>query len=180
MNIQEFAAQFRHGGARSSLFRVTVTNPVDGTADTKFSFTCKSAQHPSWTTNELEVPFMGRKIYTHGHRVCEPWSVTVINDEDFKVRNALEKWNNWLNTQQGNVMNFSTPDDAEYKSVGNIFQYDKTGKVTRVYTLFGLWPQVVSGIDLDFESDTIQQFQVTFRYDYFEVSDGITGDAGGI
>lgn len=180
MNIQEFAAQLKHGGARSTLFRTTVTNPVDGSGDTKFTFSAKAAQHPQWMTSELEMPYMGRKIYTHGHRQIEPWTVTVINDEDFKVRNALETWNNWLNTQQGNIANFGSPDDAEYKSVANIFQYDKTGKITRVYTLFGVWPQTVSAIELDWDSDSIQNFQVTFRYDYFEVSDGITGNAGGI
>lgn len=65
MNIHEFSSQFKGGGARSTLFRVTVTNPVDASGDTKFTFSCKSAQHPAWQTNELELPFMGRKIYTH-------------------------------------------------------------------------------------------------------------------
>lgn len=123
---------------------------------------------------------MGRKIYTHGHRTVDSWTVTVINDEDFKVRNAMEQWNNYLNLQQGNVANFPTPNDAEFKSVANVFQYDKTGKITRVYTLFGVWPENIGPIDLDWESDSIQSFQVTFSMDYFEVSDGLTGNAGGV
>lgn len=123
---------------------------------------------------------MGRKIYTHGHRVLNPWTVTILNDEDFKVRNALETWNNLLNTVQGNIAAFPSPNDSEYQSVGNIFQYDKTGRITRVYTLFGLWPSAIGAIDLDWESDAIQNYQVTFRYNTYEVSDGITGNAGGI
>jgi len=179
MNIHEFTSQFRHGGARSTLFRVDITNPVAGEADGLVPFMVKSASHPTWTTTELQVPYMGRQLYYSGHRTVEPWTTTVINDEDFKVRNAIEAWQNAINRQQENVRDFASPSDAEYKTVGKIFQYSKIGQITREYSLIGLWPQNVSAIDLAWDNDSIQEYSVTWRFDYFEVTGGTTGAAGG-
>ena len=44
----------------------------------------------------------------------------------------------------------------------------------------GIFPQVVSPIELDWATvDQIESFQVTFSYDYWTVSGGSTGNAGG-
>jgi hypothetical protein len=53
---------------------------------------CKAAQLPGQTIGAIEVPFRGRTFKVAGDRTIDPWTVTIINDEDFKYRNAFESW----------------------------------------------------------------------------------------
>ena len=50
---------------------------------------CKMASLPGSTIAPIEVPFRGRKLQIAGDRTFDPWSITVINDTDFGVRNQI-------------------------------------------------------------------------------------------
>ena len=178
-NVHEFAGAFRLDGARPALFQIDVTNPSLGAADAIFPFMAKAGSIPASTLTTIEVPYMGRKIKVPGTRTFAEWSVTIINDEDFPIRNALETWTNMINSFQGNLRTFPTSAPSEYKSVAKVTQLGKTGDVLRVYEFFGIWPSEVGAIALAFETDAIEEFPVTFQYDYWEVVEGITGNAGG-
>jgi hypothetical protein len=180
-NINDARAEMAFGGARPSLFQVQITNPVDPSGDLKLPFMCRSAQMPAFTVGTVPVSYMGRQIKVAGVRQFEPWTVTIYNDEDFIIRNAMEGWNNALNTLEGNLLNFSSASPTNYKSQATVTQYGKTGNILRVYQFKGLWPAAVSPIEMDWDQgDAIEQFQVTFNFDDFAVSGGITGNAGGI
>lgn len=171
-SINSFRSQLTGGGARSNRFKVQIVNPIDASGDLKFSFMCKAAQLPTFTVGSIEVPWMGRKTKWPGDRVYEDWTVTIINDEDFLVRNALESWNNALNTAESNLRAPAT----QIKSTAEVTQYAQDGSVLRVYTFDGIFPINISGIDLAWDTtDTIEEFQVTFQYDYFLVTGGKTG-----
>jgi len=176
-SINEFRSALTGGGARPSLFQVSITNPVDAAADLKVPFMAKASSIPSSTTGMISVPYFGRKIKLAGDRnFDEPWTITVINDEDFLVRNAMESWMNAINTHEGNLIEFGTASPAEYKSQAQVFQYSKDGGVLREYTFDGLFPTEISNIDLNWETtDTVSEFTVTFQYDYWRVSGGRTG-----
>lgn len=179
-NINDIRAQLTFGGARPSLFQVIISNPVNPVADLKTPFLCRTAQIPSSTLGVIEVPYFGRKLKIAGDRVFDPWTVTIINDEDFLVRNAMETWNNSIQLYQQNINNLGSGAPTLYKSQATVTQYGKAGEILRVYQFNGIFPQVVSPIDLDWNStDEIEAFQVQFQYDNFEVLNSITGNAGG-
>ena len=96
------------------------------------------------------------------------------------IRNAMEQWNHSINSVQGNLRNTGGSAPALYKASAQVTQFSKTGDILRIYNFVGLYPSEVSTIDLAWDAETIQEFTVTFQYDYWEVSGGTTGNAGGI
>ena len=179
-NINDIRAQLAFGGARPSLFQVIISNPVNPVADIKLPFLCKTAQMPSSQLGLIEVPYFGRKLKLAGDRTFDAWTVTIINDEDFLIRNAMEQWNNYIQLYQQNVTALGTGAPSLYKSQATVTQYGKAGEVLRVYQFNGIFPQAVGPIELAWNTvDEIEEFQVQFQYDTFEVLNSITGNAGG-
>jgi hypothetical protein len=179
-NINDIRAQLAFGGARPSLFQVIISNPVNPVADLKTPFLCRTAQIPSSTLGLIEVPYFGRKLKIAGDRTFDAWTVNIINDEDFLIRNAMETWNNSIQLYQQNINALGSGAPTLYKSQATVTQYGKAGEILRVYQFNGIFPQIVSPIDLDWNStDEIETFQVQFQYDNFEVLNSITGNAGG-
>lgn len=175
-NIQEIRSQLVLGGARASLFQVQIANPANGAGDIKVPFMVKAAQLPASTLGMIEVPYFGRKIKIAGDRTFAEWTVTVINDEDFLIRNAMEQWMNSINSHAGNIREFGSASPLLYKSNAQITQFSKTGVPIREYTFNGMFPTEVSTIEMAWETtDAIEEFTVTFQYDFWEVTGGITG-----
>lgn len=173
-SINEFKAQLSGGGARPTLFEVRITNPVTGLADFKIPLMVKAAQIPGSTVGSYTVPYFGRQVKYAGDRTFEDWSVTIINDEDFAIRNAMEAWSNSINTHQSN--NRALPQD--YKSDAQVIQYGKDKSILRQYTFQGLFPLTIDPIELNWETqDTIEEFNVTFQYDLWVVDGGKTGSS---
>jgi hypothetical protein len=179
-NVNEIRSQLTLGGARGSLFQVTFSNPANSVADIKVPFMVRAAQIPESTLGTIEVPYFGRKVRLAGDRTFGDWSVTIINDEDFLIRNAMEEWSNRINSLEGNLRVFGAAAPLLYKSTAEVTQFSKTGVPIRSYKFNGIYPSSVSSIDLNWaDTDSIEEFQVTFQYDWWEVSGGITGTAGG-
>ena len=177
-NIQEIRSQLALGGARNSLFQVQIANPANGAGDIKVPFMVKAAQIPASTLGMIEVPYFGRKIKIAGDRTFAEWTVTVINDEDFLIRNAMEQWMNTINSHAGNIREFGSASPLLYKSNAQITQFSKTGVPIREYTFNGMFPTEVSAIEMAWETtDAIEEFTVTFQYDFWEVSGGVTGNS---
>ena len=177
-NIQEIRSQLVLGGARASLFQVQIANPANGAGDIKVPFMVKAAQIPASTLGSFEVPYFGRKIKIAGDRTFAEWTVTIINDEDFLIRNAMEQWMNSINSHAGNIREFGSASPLLYKSNAQITQFSKTGVPIREYTFNGMFPTEVSAIEMSWETtDAIEDFTVTFQYDFWEVSGGVTGNS---
>ena len=177
-NIQEIRSQLTLGGARASLFQVQIANPANGAGDIKVPFMVKAAAIPASTLGSIEVPYFGRKIKVAGDRTFAEWTVTIINDEDFLIRNAMEQWSNSINSHAGNIREFGSASPLLYKSNAQITQFSKTGVPIREYTFNGMFPTEVSAIDMAWETtDAIEEFTVTFQYDFWEVSGGVTGNS---
>jgi hypothetical protein len=180
-DINEIRNQLTFGGARASLFEVSITNPVNTTADSKISFMGRASSLPASNLGTINVPYFGRQVKFAGNRTFEQWAVTVVNDEDFLVRNALEDWMSSINTHEGNINAIGGGVPAlggNYKSQAQVNQYSKSGSILRGYNFNGLFPVSLSAITLDWDSEEIQTFEVQFEYDWWNVSTGITGDAG--
>ena len=178
-NINELRSQLLFGGAKASLFQVQIFNPATTIADLKTPFMVKASSLPASTLGMVEVPYFGRKVKIAGDRTFEDWNVTVINDEDFLVRNAMEQWSASINAHQGNITSFGSASPLQYKATATITQFSKTGTALRTYTINGLYPTSVAAIEMAWGTvDEIEEFQVTFAYDWWSVTGGITGDAG--
>ena len=115
MNVTEFTSAFVKGGFRPSLFKIQITNPSNSAGDILLSLTAKTSQLPGQTLNKIEAPYMGRKIPYAGFRTYEDWQVTIMEDEDFKVRNAIEHWMQDINSPEGNIRRFGTSEPNQYK-----------------------------------------------------------------
>jgi hypothetical protein len=180
-NINEIRSGLTLGGARPTLFNIQFVNPASQAADIKVPLLCQAASLPSSNIGRIQVPYFGRTINLAGDRRFEAWNVSILNDEDFLIRNALEQWCNSINSLAGNLRGYGTSASSAYKSNAIVTQYGKTGNVLRQYTLNGIYPEAVSSIDLSWASqDQIETFSVAFLYDWWEVSGGVTGNAGGI
>ena len=161
--ISNFKSQLRRGGARPNLFEVDVTCAtgwVNNDAETEFKFLCKATSMPTQTIGSVDVPFRGRILKVAGDRTFEPWSVTVINDESFDLRESFERWQELINgieTGNGSV----TP--SEYMGSGTIRQLGRTnigsrdpgtggqagsgGDVLYTYKVEDIWPSEIGSID---------------------------------
>lgn len=174
-NINEMRSQLVYGGARQNLFQVRINNPANASGDLKTPFMVQAAQIPESQLGVIPVFYFGRQMKLAGDRTFGDWTVTVINDEDFLIRNAMEEWSNRINRLERNVRDIN-----RYKSNATVIQYAKDGTPIREYKFNGIFPSVISPIDLDWAStDQIESFQVTFSYDYWTVSGGTTDRAGG-
>lgn len=172
--INRFKSALVNGGARPTLFQVNITNPIAALADVKVPLMVKAASLPSSTLGSYAVPYFGRQVKYGGDRVFEDWTVTVINDEDFQIRNAMEAWSNAINTHISNDR--ALPQD--YKSDAQVTQFSKDQKVLRTVTFQGLFPVMISDIPLAWEAvDTIEEFTVSFQYDVWKISGGTTGSS---
>lgn len=174
-NINEFRSRLQGGGARSSLFRVRVSNPPNAANldSEEMSFMVKASSLPASTVGVIDVPYFGRTIKTAGDREFEDWTTTVINDEDFKIRDALERWSSAMasySTQPGAIRQLGS-DSNPYSYVANatIEAFDKEGGIIKTVSLVNCWPQNIGAIELSWENQNqIQEFDVTWSFDYFQ------------
>jgi len=190
-SIVDFKSRMRGGGARSNLFEVTIEYPdllglptdTDGPKATG-EFLIKAAEIPASNLGNIPVPFRGRVLPIAGDRTFDPWTVTVINDTNFKIRDAMEKWSNLINdlqTSQGEI------NPEEYQTAAFVKQLSREGgdnpgpiDILREYRFEGIYPNVVSSIPLDYgATDQIEEFQVTFNYLFYSVPSGSTVTSAG-
>lgn len=172
-SINQFKSELVGGGARPSLFQVQITNPIIGVADFKVPFMVKAAALPASNLGSYVVPYFGRDVKYAGDRTFEDWEVTIINDEDFAIRNAMEAWSNAINSHVANTR--ALP--QQYKSDAIITQYGKDGSTLRVYGFQGIYPLTIASIAMGWETkDAIEDFTVSFQYDLWNIVGGITGN----
>ena len=168
-NINDFKAKLAGGGARANQFKVTMPFPgyaqVGGEIE-DLAFLCRATVIPSMTVGNINVPFRGRQIKIAGDRTFEDWTVTVLNDTDFKLRNAFERWQNGINNMTDNE---GLTNPVDYQVDAFVDHLDRNGNTIKSYTLRGLYPTIVSAIDLNYETnDVVEEFTATFAYQYFE------------
>ena len=170
--IDDFKANLIGGGARPNQFRVTITPPSGiaiGLDVRRTSFLAKASNLPAQTLGEIAVPFRGRSIYMAGDReFADPWSVTFINDTDFMIRNAMERWSNGINDLAEGTGVIAP---ADYQTDLFVEQLDRDDTVLKSYIFRNAWPLTVAQIDLSTQTtNEIEEFEVTWRYQHFEAS----------
>jgi hypothetical protein len=171
-NVNEFRSQMVGDGARPNLFEVSMPFPtfaLPGNAQQKLTFMCKTAQLPGSTVNTVPVQYFGRELKFAGNRTFTDWTISVINDEDFTVRNAFERWMNGMNSHALNVRNPAAATPNGYTVDAGVTQFGKGGNTLKKYKFIGVFPTDLSPIDVDWGSnDTIEEFTVTLSYQWWE------------
>ena len=168
-NINDFKARLKGGGARANQFKVTLPFPgyaAVGGETSDLAFLCKATGIPGQTVGKVGIPFRGRLLNIAGDRTFEDWSITVLNDTDFKLYRAFERWMNGINNMTDNE---GIANPADYQVDGFVDQLDRNGTTLKSYTYRGLYPEALANIPLSYgTNDAIETFDVTFRYQYFE------------
>jgi hypothetical protein len=171
-NVTEFRANLLGDGARPNLFQVSLTFPTftnSPVAGQRLSFMAKGAQLPGSSIGTVSQYYFGRESKHPGNKVFPDWTITIVNDEDFVVRNAFERWLDGLNSHGLNVRNPAAANQAIYTSDASVLQYGKVGIPLKKYKFVGLFPIDVSPIDLDWGSnDSMEEFGVTLAYQWWE------------
>ena len=169
------------GGARANLFDVTIsgvgaTTNVGATGVAEFVFACKAAAIPAMAVGTIDVPYFGRTIKVPGNKTFDNWTVTVINDEGFTIRNGFEKWIATMGTHKGNI---NTATNENLYGEGLIKQYPKTGAAPiAIYKFINIFPVNMSEITLGWDAnDAIEEYTVEFAYDYWSHTGGTPGGA---
>jgi hypothetical protein len=178
-NINNLRADYQLGGIRPTQFDVQLTNPSSSGGDIHAPFRIFSASLPAYQLGVIQIPYFGRMKKLAGDRTFSPWAVTVRDDEDFALRDAMETWSAQINTLQSNIRAFQDSASIDYQTDAIVTQYGKAGNPIRTYTFINIWPSVITAIPLDWgQTDTVETFQVEFQYDEF-IPSGSTGNAGG-
>ena len=190
--INDFKSKLAGGGARPNLFEVSIPNLPDAAKNSSpaatlnnetFQFLCKATNMPASNVASIDVPFRGRIFKVAGDRTIDNWSVTVINDEDFTLRNAFEAWMNAIAKLDNNT---GATNPGSYMTDAFVTQLGRGGKernskknqsgnsasALKTYKFVDIFPVNVSAIDLSYDSsDTIEEFTVEFAVQSFEAGD---------
>ena len=170
-NINDFKSALKGGGARANQFQVTLPFPgfaAIGGETRVMSFLCTTTNLPGMTLAEIPVPFRGRNLYIAGDRTIDTWTTTILNDTDFLIRNAFERWMNEINAMSDNS---GLENPSDYMVDAFVDQLDRAGQVIKSYTIRGMWPLTLGNIDLGYDTnDAVEEFEVTYRYQFFETN----------
>jgi len=192
--ITGFKEKLAGGGARNNLFEVDIPAfpaPINQywTSETisRFNFLCKSASLPSSNISSVQIPFRNRVMKVSGQRTFDPWSVTIINDENFALRTAFEQWVNQMD-KLTNATGATNPEaymaDIYVHQIGKGADLGKESNLNsaslnnssitplRTYKLYGAFPTNVSPIDLAYDTaDTVEEFTIEFQYQFFTIGE---------
>ena len=174
-SISQFKSALIGGGARPNLFEVELTTLPAGISwnAENFRFMAKAAALPAQNIAQIDVPFRGRIFKVAGDRTIDTWTVTIINDESFELRNAFEQWTEVIAKLDNNL---GATDPSAYMTNAKVFQLgrgssksskDSTGNsnaVLKEYEFVDIFPTTVSEIALSYDTgDTIEEFDVEFQ-----------------
>ena len=179
-NISDFKAQLIGGGARANQFRVELSFPSYVTAGPvvglRAQFMCKAAQLPASTVENIPLQYRGRAVNIAGERTFAPWTISIYNDVDFGIRNAMEQWSNGI--QNLSSTNGRT-NPRDYQVDLQVHQLDRNGAIVKTYKFIDAFPVEVGAIALDFDTvNTVETFDVTFQYNYWTSGTAENGGFG--
>ena len=175
--ISEFKNKLTGGGARPNLFEVELAFPSDSQLQLTLPegekdfdrFMVKGAALPASNIGPIEIPFRGRILKVAGDRTFDTWTVTIINDTGFLLRDRFERWMNHINRHE-DASGLVNP--SSYMVDAYVKQLDRAGETLRKYRFYDVFPTNLSQIDLSYETtDAVEEFTVEFQVQWWEALD---------
>ena len=174
-NIDTFRGAMAWDGARPNLFQISLRFPTwlgaFGTeAGQEISFKANSTQLPPSILGVARLNYFGREVKFPGDRVFPDWTINVINEENFLIRDSFEAWSNAINNHQSIVRNRNARNGSYggYSVDALVTQFSKTGDPIKSYQFVGLFPTQIDPINVAWNAnDQIEEFGVTFSYQYW-------------
>lgn len=180
-NIENFIQKFAGGGVRTNLFEVVGNvGPVDGELE-QLNFLVRTAQLPASSVGVVEVPFRGRNVKIPGDRSFADWSISVLLDQDFTLRDSFERWSSLINQHVDNSSAFTVQPigGAGIYQNWQVYSLDRQGIRRKGYNFVGCWPSEIGTVDLNNDPTTgIGEFPVTLTYQYWTTKETTDGNSG--
>ena len=168
----QFKSNLAQGGARPSLFSVELLFPPDianPPPNGISNFLVKGTTIPASTVGAYDVYYHGKAVKVAGDRTFDTWETTIINDEDFSIRIALEQWMDLIADHRLNIrrkISKKEGENASYKQRLKLTQYTKSGEEAWHYHFIGAFPTALSTIALDWgTASEIEEYTVTWSFD---------------
>jgi hypothetical protein len=176
-NVERFKSSLTNGGARPNQFMVQLSFPTyvagGDLAVARAPFLVSVAELPGQTVNPAIVQYRGREVKFAGDRVYAPFTITVLNDAEMSIRNAVELW---MGGMEDLVDKFGRLQPSEYQRDMQVFQLDRNGNALKSYSIINAFPVDLSPVSLDFgANDQISTFTVTFQYQHFTTTNNAAG-----
>ena len=171
-SIDTFTSKLAQGGALASLFEAELTKSRGEVFDADtgdFKFLCKATTLPGDTIDVATVTYMGRGINIPSNRAAVQWTTTVYNDEGMEIRNNIESWMEQLNSHKSNKRAAAMTQIQSYTGTLKIKTFGKASGtvITKSYEFIDAWPSAVGEIAVDWETNDIQTYDVTWEFSYW-------------
>lgn len=169
-NVSEFTSRgLPYGGARNAYFDAIINTPAGvPNIGATIAVTLKATQLPASTLGSIPIRYFGRETKRAGTRTFQPWQVTVLNDENFPVKHALEVWSNMINKHEANLRDPAFLLESTYRTTATVTQYSKTGGALRTYEFVNIFPVEVGAIEVNWDNgESVEEFQCVFDYDFW-------------
>ena len=178
-SIDTFTSKLSQGGALASLFEAELTT-TKGTEDeaavADFKFLCKATTLPGDTIDVATVTYMGRGINIPSNRAAVQWTTTIYNDEFMATRNNIESWMEKLNSHKGNVREAAMSKIQSYTGTLKVKTFEKAGNVIpKSYEFMDAWPSAIGEITVDWETNDIQTYDITWEFSYWRSNQSNVG-----
>lgn len=171
MDITQFRNKLGAGGARPNQFLVTLTWPaLVGAATGDDSLLVTGAALPASNVNPTVLQYRGREVKLAGERIFDPWTITIVNSSDMKIRKYFERWSQLMNNRENNGGSIVP---TTYMADLSVSQLDRNESTLRTYNIYNAFPITISEIGLSYsQNDVISEFTVTFQYSHFDIPAG--------
>ena len=179
-SIDSFTSKLKAGGALASLFEAELVTSKGTEASSSiqdFKFLCKATTLPGDTIDVATVTYMGRGINIPSNRAAVQWTTTVYNDEGMEIRNNIESWMEQLNSHKSNKRAAAMTQIQSYTGTLKIKTFGKASGtvITKSYEFIDAWPSAVGEIAVDWETNDIQTYPVTWEFSYWRSSKSDVG-----
>ena len=179
-SIDSFTSKLKGGGALASLFEaelITTKGPQQPSSIADFKFLCKATTLPGDTIDVATVTYMGRGINIPSNRAAVQWTTTVYNDEGMEVRNNVESWMEQLNSHKTNVRASAMTQIQSYTGTLKVKTFGKASSTVlkKSYEFIDAWPSAVGEITVDWETNDIQTYDITWEFSYWRSANSRVG-----
>jgi hypothetical protein len=169
MSIGDFARGLS-GGARAYLFDVIKIGYLGEEMWKDLKYFCKSTTLPGAALEEITVNYLGMAKHYAGARRYGDWTVTILGDRDYIIYKTIRSW---LRSSHdiSIAKTYSRYGEPEviYKDV-TLETYKYSGDPLIKVELFNAWPKSIGDISLDYGSQEVIAFDVTFTYESHKIT----------